>query len=79
VARDVEVAGGNTLGGAERGERVVDERPVDEIARVENRQTGDVAETRGGEPIVVTDADGIGVGVVGEEDRILITAIAEIG
>jgi hypothetical protein len=58
---------------------VVDERPVDEIARVENRQAGDVAEARGDEPIVVADADGIGIGIVGEEDRILIMAVAEIG
>jgi hypothetical protein len=38
-----------------------------------------MTEARRDEPVVFADADGIGIGIVGEEDRILITTIAEIG
>src|SRR5262249_44648608 len=49
-------------------QRVPNERPAHQIARVQNRQPGRAVETRCSEKVIVSHADRIGIGIVGEED-----------
>ncbi len=63
-----------------RGEprrRVPRERPVDEVLRVEDREPRHLVEARGDEPVVVADADDVGVGPVGDEDRVAVGAAVQ--
>src|SRR6185437_2608300 len=51
-------------------EGVADQGPVDQVAGVQQRQTGDPAEAGGGEVEVVADAEHVRVGPVGVQDRV---------
>src|SRR5262249_20767278 len=52
------------------GQRAGDEVPVGEIARVVNLHTGERLEGRGGDVVVVADAEDRGVGVEAGEDGV---------
>jgi hypothetical protein len=53
--------------------------PVDEISGVQDRETRHVAEAGGCHPVVVTDPNDVGVGVVRVKDRIDEGAVSEVG
>ena len=59
-------------------QRVRDERPVHQVARMQDGQTGHVAEARCRHPIVVPHPHDVGVGIIGVQDRIPVGAVAEV-
>ena len=50
--------------------RVTDDRPVDEIFGVKDRQTGNTVETRSREVEIISDTYHVRIGIVGVNDRI---------
>ncbi len=74
VARPGEVGGGlDTVQG------VPDERPVDQVAGVQERQPGGPAEAGRGEVVVRADADYVRVGPVGVQHGVAVRAVPEVG
>jgi len=53
---------------------VVDERPVDEIARMQNRQSRRAVEAGGDQPEIVAVPDHVRIGIVGVDDWIAVSA-----
>ena len=60
------------------GENMGDDRPVDEILRVQDRQARHGVKTRRHQIKIIADADGIRVRVIGEQHGVLIGAVAAI-
>jgi hypothetical protein len=60
-------------------DRVVDERPIDKVARVQDRQSRRAVEAGGDQPEIVTVPDDVRIGIVGVDDRIAVRAVAGIG
>jgi hypothetical protein len=53
--------------------------PVHQILRMEDGDAGRVGEGRGDEVEIVADADDVGIGIIGEQHRVAIGAIALVG
>ncbi len=60
-------------------QRVVHERPVDQIARMQDRQPRHVAETRGRQPEVLADTNRIRIRIIGVKHRVFVGAVALVG
>ena len=60
------------------GERVAGERPVDQIARAQERQRGRAREAGGDEPVLVAHAQDVRVRVVRRQDGVAVRAVAEV-
>jgi hypothetical protein len=58
---------------------VTNDAPVDEIFGVQDGESGSALEAGGGHVVVVADADDVGVGVVGVNDRIAIGSVTVVG
>src|SRR5947209_15761598 len=60
-------------------EDVADDRPVDQVFRAQNRQTRRGVETRSDQVIIIADANGVRIGIIGVDDRVFIRAVAVVG
>ena len=60
-------------------QRVVDDCPVDQVPRMQDRQTGGAVETTRNEIEVISIANHVRIRVVGAEDRIAIGAVGLVG
>ena len=70
-----------TLVVAKRDRRVdmVDDRPVDQVLRVQDRDARSARETRGDHIVVIPHPQHVGVGIVGIDDRVAVRAVAVVG
>ncbi len=58
---------------------VIDDRPVDQVARVEDWQPGRAVEAGGGQIEIVAVPDDIRIGIIGVQDGVAVSAVAGIG
>ena len=65
--------------GIEPRHDMAEQPPVHQIARMQQRQPRCIGEGGGDEIIVLADADDVGIGIVGEQDRVAVGAVALIG
>lgn len=59
-------------------ERITDDLPVDEIFGVQDGQSGNAVEAARRQVIVVTNGDGVGITIIGEEYGIFVHAVAQV-